>query len=133
MKQLFDQGALARRLVEEANLAYVQARSQYELAEQHLQSLDRVGGPEQTKSAEAQMQAAKARYQGAEAQFSYSVIRSPIAGIVAHRPLYPGEMAAAGAPLLTIVNISRVVARANVSVAQAASVKVGDASTIVQA
>ena len=131
-KQLFEQGALARRLVDEANVAYVQARSQYDVAMQHMQSLDRVGQPEQTKGAEAQAQAAKARYDAALAQLSYSEIRSPIAGVIADRPLYAGEMAAAGSPLVTVVNVSRVIARANIPVSQAASLKVGDTGTIAQ-
>jgi HlyD family secretion protein len=131
-KQLFEQGALARRLVDEANLAYVQARSQYDVAEQHLQTLGRVSQPEQTKSAQAQTDAAKARYDAALAQLSYSEIRSPIAGVIADRPLYAGETAAAGSPLLTVVNVSRVIARANVPVSQAASLKVGDTGTIAQ-
>src|ERR1022692_1275520 len=97
-KQLFDQGALARRLVEEANVAYVQARSQYEIALKHLQTVESVGRVEQVKSAEAQVESAKAKYEGAEAQLSYSEIRSPIAGIVADRSLYAGEMASAGTP-----------------------------------
>lgn len=131
-KQLFEEGALARRLVDEANVAYVQARSQYDVANQHLQALDRVGRPEQTKSAQAQADAAKARYDAAEAQLSYSEIHSPIAGVIAERPLYPGEMASAGTPLLTVVSIARVVARANVPVSEAAFLKVGDAGTISQ-
>jgi HlyD family secretion protein len=131
-KQLFEEGALARRLVEEANVAYVQARSQYDVATQHMQALDRVSQPEQTKGAEAQAQAAKARYDAAIAQLSYSEVRSPIAGVIADRPLYAGEMAAAGSPLATVVNVSRVIARANVPVSQAASVKVGDTGTITQ-
>lgn len=131
-KQLFDQGALARRLVDEANVAYVQARSQYEIALKHLQTTESVSRVEQVKGAEAQVESAKAKYEGAEAQLSYSEIRSPIAGIVADRSLYAGEMASAGAPLVTIVNISRVIARANIPVGQAASVKVGDAATIAQ-
>ncbi|HMD50115.1 MAG TPA: efflux RND transporter periplasmic adaptor subunit [Bryobacteraceae bacterium] len=131
-KQLFEQGALARRLVDEANVAYVQARSQYEVAEQHLHALENVSRTEQTKGAEAQTQAAQARYSAAEAQLSYSVIRSPIAGVVADRPLYPGEMAAAGTPLLTIMDVSRVIARANIPVAQAATLRVGDTAKIVQ-
>jgi multidrug efflux pump subunit AcrA (membrane-fusion protein) len=131
-KQLFEQGALARRLVDEANVAYVQARSQYDVAEHHLQTLDRVSQPEQTKSAEAQTAAAKAHYEAALAQLSYSEIRSPIAGVIADRPLYAGEMAAAGSPLLTVVNVSRVIARANVPVSQAAALKVGDNATIAQ-
>ncbi len=132
-KQLYEQGALARRLVDESNLAYVQARSQYDVAEQHLHALENVSRPEQTKSAEAQTQAAQARYSAAEAQLSYSVIRSPIAGVVADRPLYPGEMAAAGSPLLTIMDVSRIIARANIPVAQAATLRVGDSAKIVQA
>jgi multidrug efflux pump subunit AcrA (membrane-fusion protein) len=131
-KLLFDQGALARRLVDEANVAYVQARSQYEIALKHLQSVESVSRIEQVKSAEAQVGSAKAKVEGAEAQLSYSEIRSPIAGIVADRPLYPGEMASAGNPLLTVVNISRVIARANVPVGQAATLKVGDSATISQ-
>jgi HlyD family secretion protein len=132
-KELFEEGALARRLVDEANVAYVQARSQYDIATQHLQALDRVGRPETTKSAQAQADAAKARYDAALAQLSYSEIRSPIAGVIAERPLYAGEMASAGTPLLTVVNVSRVIARANVPVPQAAFLKVGDAGTIEQA
>lgn len=131
-KQLFEQGALARRLVDEANVAYVQARSQYDVAANHLESLNRVGQPEQTKGAQAQTDAAKARYDAALAQLSYSEIRSPIAGVIADRPLYAGEMAAAGSSLLTVVNISRVIARANVPVAQAAFLKVGDAAMVTQ-
>lgn len=131
-KQLFEQGALARRLVDEANVAYVQARSQYDIAAQHLQALNRVGQPEQTKGAQAQTDAAKARYDAALAQLSYSEVRSPIAGVIADRPLYAGEMAAAGSPLATVVNVSRVIARANVPVSQAGSLKVGDTGSISQ-
>ena len=52
--------------------------------------------------------------QTAQAQLSYSEIRSPIAGVIADRPLYAGEMASAGTPLLTVMDISRVVARVNI-------------------
>jgi multidrug efflux pump subunit AcrA (membrane-fusion protein) len=131
-KQLFEEGALARRLVDEANVAYVQARSQYDIAAQHLQSLDSVTRPETLKSTQAQTDAAKARYDAAVAQLSYSEIRSPIAGVISDRPLYAGEMAAAGTPLITVVNVSRVIARANVPVPQAALLKVGDAGTVNQ-
>jgi multidrug efflux pump subunit AcrA (membrane-fusion protein) len=131
-KQLVEQGALARRLADEANVAYVQARSQYDVATKHLQALENIGRPEQTKGIEAQTQAAKARYDAAQAQLSYSEVRSPIAGIISDRPLYAGEMAAAGTPLLTVMNVSRVIARANIPVGQAASLKVGDSATIAQ-
>ena len=129
-KQLFEQGALARRLVDEAQVAYVQARSQYDIASQHLKTQEGVSRPELVKSAEAQMRAAKARYDAAEAQLSYSEVHSPIAGIISDRPLYPGEMAAAGSPLLTVVDISRVIVRTSIPVSQSAALKVGAPVTI---
>jgi len=62
---------------------------------------------------------------GAEAQLSYSQIRSPIDGVVTDRPLYPGELATANQPLLTVMNTSRLIAKAHVSQAQAAGLKKG--------
>jgi multidrug efflux pump subunit AcrA (membrane-fusion protein) len=131
-KQLFEQGALARRLVDEANVAYAQAKSQYEIARKHLEALESVSRHEQVKNAAAQVESARAKYEGAQAQLSYSEIRSPISGVVTDRPLYAGEMASTGAPLMTVMDTSRVVARANVPVSQAAFVKVGNRATITQ-
>jgi HlyD family secretion protein len=132
-KQLYEKGALARRQVDEAAVAYAQARSQYEIALKHLEALDRSGREEQVKTAEAQLDAAKGRNQAAEAQLEYSQIRSPIDGVVSNRPLYPGEMASAGSPLLTVMDLSRVIARANVAVGELPFLKVGDPAKIISA
>ena len=131
-QQLFEQGALARRLVDEANVTFAQAKNQQNVAQKHVEAIKNVSRQEQIKGAGAQVDAAKARQQGAEAQLSYSEVRSPIDGVVTDRPMYPGEMAAAGAPLMTIMNTSRIVARVNVPVAQAAALKVGMPATITQ-
>ena len=82
---------------------------------------------EQIKTAAAQVEAAQGHLQSSQAQVSYSQILSPISGVIADRPLYAGEMATPGTPLVTVMDISKVVARANVSQNQAASVKVGHA------
>jgi RND family efflux transporter MFP subunit len=63
---------------------------------------------------------------------SYSQIVSPISGVVADRPLYAGEMATPGAPLVTVMDISKIIARANVPQNQSASVRVGQPATITQ-
>src|SRR5438445_7590195 len=96
-EQLFNQGAVARKQVDEAQVAYAQAKAQFETAQQHLQALQAVGKQEQINTAAAQVEAAKGQYQSAQAQVAYSQIRSPINGVVTDRPLYAGEMAAAGA------------------------------------
>jgi HlyD family secretion protein len=129
-KGLLEQGALARKQLDEAAVAYIQARNQHNVALQHLEVLQKVGREEQIKTAQAQLDAAKARNEGTSAQLGYSQIHSPIDGVIADRPLYAGEMASAGAPLLTVMNISSVVARANVPADQLSFIKLGNAATI---
>ena len=129
-QKLLTEGVIARKQVDEAQVALAQARVQLQTAEEHLKKLESIGTEGETKVAAAQVEAAKGRYQSSEAQLSYSQIHSPISGVIADRPLYAGEMANAGTPLLTIVDVSRVVVRANVPMDQAAYVKVGASATI---
>src|SRR5437899_3627825 len=131
-EKLFREGALARKQVDEAQVAYTQARSQYEQAQQHLSALQSVGKHEQIRGAAAQVEAAKAHYQGAEAQLGYTEIRSPITGVITDRATYEGEMASAGTPLLTVMDVSRVVARTNIPQNQAQLFKVGNDATVNQ-
>jgi multidrug efflux pump subunit AcrA (membrane-fusion protein) len=127
---LVKQGALAQKMAEDAQVAMVQAQSQLDTARKHLQALTEVSAAQQVKGAQDQVNAAKAHYDSTTVQLSYSDIRSPINGIVADRPVYPGEMASSGMPLISIVDISRVVARANIPINQAAPIKVGKTATI---
>ncbi len=127
---LLRQGALAQRLADEAKVAMVAAQSQYDTAERHLESLQKVSEREQVAGSQAQLDAAKAHYASAEAQLSYSEIRSPISGVVSDRPVYPGEMANSGSAVISIVDISQVVARANIPVKEAAAVQPGRPATI---
>ncbi|MFY9728204.1 MAG: efflux RND transporter periplasmic adaptor subunit [Bryobacteraceae bacterium] len=129
-RKLFQDGALARKSVDDAAVAYAQAKAQFETASEYLRAFENVGKPEQIKTAQAQVAAAQAQYRAAAAQVSYSEILSPIAGVIADRPLYAGEMAAPGGPLLTVMDTSRVVARANIPQALTASIRIGDAAAI---
>jgi RND family efflux transporter MFP subunit len=103
----------------------VQAQTQLDTAQQHLKSLNGVGRQEAIRGAQAQMNAAKAHVDTLGVQVSYARILSPINGVVADRPVYPGEMANAGMPLVSIVDISSVRAVANVPVKEAESIHVG--------
>jgi multidrug efflux pump subunit AcrA (membrane-fusion protein) len=127
---LFNQGALAQRQVDEARVAWAQANAQFLSAQEHLRVLQGVAKQEQMKTAAAQRAGAKAHHETLQAQLSYAEIHSPIGGVVADRPLYAGEMATPGTPLLTVMDTSRVVARVNVPQAQALSVKPGQAATV---
>jgi HlyD family secretion protein len=128
--ELLNQGAIARKLVDDAKVALVQAQAAYDNANRHLQALNSVSRKEQIAGAQAQVDAARARTQSAQAQISYSELRSPIDGVVSDRSVFPGEMAAAGTALMTIVDISQVLAKANLPVNDAADVKVGMPATV---
>jgi HlyD family secretion protein len=125
-EDLYKQGALPRKDLDQARVALTQARSQYEVAQKHWDSLQAVGREQELKSATGQLESARGKYLGAEAQLSYSEIRSPINGVVAERPLFAGEMAAAGTPLLLIVDTSAVIAKAHIPQQDAALLKIGD-------
>jgi multidrug efflux pump subunit AcrA (membrane-fusion protein) len=129
-QQLFDQGALPRKELDQSRVDITTARNQHAIAKKHLDSLMAIGKQQALKSAAGQLESAKGKYLGAQAQLSYSEIRSPIDGVVTDRPLYPGEMAAAGTPLLTVMDISSVIAKAHIPQDDAAALKVGDKGTM---
>ncbi len=125
-QELFKQGALPRKDLDQAMVGLTQARAQSELAKRHLESLNAVVKQQELKGMQGQLTSARGKYLGAQAQLSYSEIRSPINGVVTDRPLYPGEMPAPGAPLLTVMDLSQVTARAHISQNDAAILKVGN-------
>jgi len=125
-KELFEQGGIPRRDFDSAQVSLVQARSQYEQAQKQLDDLHRIGQAQALKSASGQLAAAKGKFLGAEAQLSYSEIKSPIDGVVTERPQYPGELAAANQPLLTVMDLSKLIAKAHIAQTEAVALKVGD-------
>jgi len=129
-QELFQQGALPRKELDQAGVDVTQARNQYNIAQKHYDALQAIGKQQELRSAAGQLQSAKGKYMGAEAQLSYSEIRSPIDGFVTDRPLYPGEMVAAGTTLITVMDTSRVIAKAHIPQPDAALLKLGDKATL---
>jgi len=129
-KSLFDQGALPRRDLDTAEVQLAQARSANEQAQKQLADLNRLGKDQLLKSASGQLSQAKGNYLNAKAQLSYSEIRSPFDGVVTDRPLYEGELAAANQPILTVINTSKLIAKAHIVQTEAVLLKVGDEAEI---
>jgi len=127
---LYKEGAMPRKELDAAAVVLAQAKSQYELAQQHLAALQKSGKKDQLEVAKGQLVSAQGKYESAAAQLSYTEIRSPIDGVVTDRPLYPGETPAPGTPLLTVMDTSSVIAKAHIPQEQAAALKVGDTATI---
>lgn len=129
-KELFQQGALPQRELDAAAVALAQARGANEVAQKQLADLQRLGKEQAVKSARGSRLSAEGQMRTAEAQLSYSQIRSPIDGVVTDRPLYAGDLATANQPVLTVMNLSRLIAKSHIPQSEAAALKVGDAAEL---
>jgi multidrug efflux pump subunit AcrA (membrane-fusion protein) len=129
-KQLFAQGAISGRDLDTSQAALVQAQAAYDTAKQHLDSMQQVSRAAALQAAKGQLESARGKYQGAEAALSYSEVRSPIAGVVTDRPLFAGETAASGAPLITVMDTSALLAKIHLSQPQAQLLKIGDPASV---
>jgi HlyD family secretion protein len=129
-EKLFAEGAISGRDLDTAKAALVQAQAAFDTASQHLASMKQVSREAALKAAKGDLESARGKYEGAEAQLSYSEIRSPIAGVVSDRPLYAGETVAAGAPIITVMDTSALLARIHLSQLQAQLLKVGDSASV---
>lgn len=117
---LLKEGAVSAKDLEDASVALAQAKNTYDLAQKQYD----------LKVAEGAMSAAKGDTENANATLGYTKITSPINGVVTDRPNYPGETPATGTPIITVMDLSQIVAHAHVAQLEAASLKVGDPATI---
>jgi HlyD family secretion protein len=124
-KKLFAEGAIPGRDLDTAQAALVQAQAAYDAAKKHLDSMHGVTHEAALKQAQGDLTSAEGKLKGAQAQVSYSEIRSPIDGFVTDRPLFAGETAAAGAPLITVMETATLLAKAHIAQAQAQRLKIG--------
>ena len=119
-QSLYKEGAGSSKDVDDASIALTQSRNAYDLAQKQLD----------LKIAEGQLASAKGKSAGIEASLNYTKIVSPIDGVVTDRPLYPGETAPSSVPLITVMNLAQIVARAHIDQQEASQLKVGDPATI---
>ncbi|HEY6466325.1 MAG TPA: efflux RND transporter periplasmic adaptor subunit [Candidatus Acidoferrales bacterium] len=129
-QKLFAEGAIPGRDYDTAAAALVQAQAAYDVARNHLDSLKDVSRAATLQQAEGQLSSAKGKYLAAEAQVSYSEVRSPIAGIVTDRPLFPGETVNSGSTLITVMDTSSLIAKVHLSQTIAQRLKVGDDASV---
>lgn len=128
--QLFAEGAIPGRDLDTAQAALVQAQAAYDAAEKHLQGFQKIGLASSKQVAEGTLQSAKGKFEGAAAMVSYASIRSPIDGVVTDRPLFAGETAAAGTPLITVMDTSSLLAKLHLAQASVQRMRVGDKATV---
>lgn len=133
MRRLHEQGAVSKQQLDGAQTAYDTALANRDAARDQLALTEKGARAEEIDAARKDAQAAQAdleRARGALAQveetLSYTVIRSPIAGVVYERNVEPGEIASPGGPpLLRIADPGTVYLEAVVSERLAGQVRAG--------
>jgi HlyD family secretion protein len=128
--QLFQQGAIPGRDLDTAKAALVQAQAAYDIAAQRVHALESVGRVAGVQVAQGELTAAKGKYLNAEALASYASLHSPIDGVVTDRPLFAGEMAPAGIPLITVMDTTSLIAKLHLSQAVTQRMNLGDKAAV---
>lgn len=125
-RKLFEQGALARKQLDQTEVALTAARSASQTADKRLQNLQASGASQQRQAAKGQLESSHGQYLAATAQLQYTEMRSPIDGVIADRAVYPGDIAPAGTPLLIVMDTTKVVVRLHIPQPEAVQLKLGD-------
>ena len=129
-KKLLDEGAIAGHDYDAAAAALVQAQAAYDVATKRLASLQQVSREATLQQAQGQLSSAKGKFLNAQAQVSYTEIRSPISGVVTDRPLFAGETASSGSPLITVMDTSALLAKVHLAQAIVQRLHVGDEASV---
>ncbi len=127
---LFERGGISKKDVEAAELAYTQAQDALRLAQQTAELKTKVTNATDRSAAEDKVRQAEQRLLNLDAQLSYATIRAPFTGVITDQFQYKGEFAAAGTKLVTIADMSEVIAKAPFADTVVAGLKVGDEVTV---
>jgi len=132
-QELFKQGGIAEKDVREAAFNLEQAKNALRTSEEKVQDFKGPAKEQELKAAEAARDAAQRRVEAANVRLGYARITSPIDGIITDRPVFAGEAATSGMPLMTVMDTTRVIARAHVSSQEAAVLHPGLTANLIVA
>lgn len=86
--------------------------------------------PAALASSRAALQSAQAALQSAQATYNDTLIKAPFSGVVTARNINPGEMASSAAPVVTVVNLDKVIVKATVNEDMVNQLKQGQEVTV---
>jgi HlyD family secretion protein len=129
-KALFEGGAVSREAFDKARLTLDLAQSQHDQAREQVTILETGPRREKIDAQRAQFAQAEAAVRVIEATLAAMTIRAPFDGVVTVRHREPGEIVAAGSPVLTIMNPDDRWVRIYVPETRIGAVRVGQAATI---
>jgi multidrug efflux pump subunit AcrA (membrane-fusion protein) len=125
--ELYKQGAIPQRDLLQSQAELLQAKANYEVSQKSLELLRNQSAEKDIAMARSRVQQAEARLAQINAQLQYAELRSPFAGTITEQFQFPGDMAQPGTPSFTVMDLSVVIARAQVPEAQIGAVRTGQA------
>lgn len=106
------------------------AKKQFDAAKQQLDLLLAGSRPDQISAARARLKQAEATLQQLQAQFDYTIITSPLNGVVLIKNMEQGELANIGSPIVTIADLDNVWLRVYVPEPDIGKIKLGQPATV---
>ncbi len=129
-KFLYDNGGIALKDLQDAQLTLANAENSLKLAERNVNLRQTAISPLDTQTSQIKITQANDRIKTLDAQISFAAIRAPLTGIVIEQTQFQGEYATSGGKLLTIADASSIVVKAQFPDTLVPDIKVGDAVSV---
>lgn len=124
---LADDPQAAQAQVDATHSAYLSAQAGVDVARAALETLEAGASPEELALAQAQVEQAQAALARLETQRARTRLTAPQSGLITQKNVSHGELAAPGAPLLTIADLTRVTLTVYVPLTELGRVRLGQA------
>jgi len=122
---LFKKEVIPRKELDAARAAKDSAAAAVREAEERFKLAKVAPRPDAVSQAKARVDGAAAVRSMADTRLSYAVVASPLSGVVLAKHAEPGELLAAGSPVLTVGRLDEVWVRAYIPETQLGKVKLG--------
>lgn len=129
-KRLFDQGGIAQKEVEAAQLALTLAENELKTAESAARLHSTATNPNDLALASTRVSQAQQRLAAIDTQLSYATVRAPISGTIIEQFQFEGEYATTGGKLVTIADTGEVIVKAPFADIVVDQLKVGDEAIV---
>ncbi len=129
-RDLFAREVISEREFETAQAADHMVRAQVEETSQRLRLLESGPRPEQIEQARQRVRQTEEALALAETRLSYTVLTAPLAGLVLADHVEAGEQVAAGAPVVTVGDLTSVWLRGYIDETDLGRVKVGQQARV---
>jgi membrane fusion protein, multidrug efflux system len=127
-RDLFKQDIASKAQLDAAETAFQGAQAAYAASSEAAKgsSFNIAGANAQVRAADARLAAAEAALEAAQLQLGYATVTAPVSGHVAKKSLEPGQLVAAGQPVMAIVADGPLWVVANLKETQLSGVRPGE-------